>query len=121
MKTHIISNKNAIKMAGVDFDFKLKLHSNCITCGNLTEKDCLGFSEDIANNKIDSKKWELLSSLLNEEWSNETGCSLILFHSETYEEAESLNKQYHRNLKFNITKWGEKSYILIKWYGSAEK
>ena len=95
-------------------------YSNCETCGNLTEEECLVFSDEISKNEIDPKKWEMLSFLLDEEWANETGCSVIIYHSETYQEAKNLNNNYHLKFKHNITKWGEKSYILTKWYGSTE-
>ena len=85
--------------------------------GNLTEEECDNFGDEIVNNNITPKKWEILCNILSENWAESTGGSVRIYHCNSYEEAKILNDKYHKNLNYNITKWGEFSYILIKWFG----
>ena len=117
MKTHIIKQSRAKKLEGVEFKLNFELHSNCESCGNLTEEECDNFGDEIVNNNITPKKWEILCNILSDNWADSTGGSVRIYHCNSYEEAKILNDKYHKNLNYNITKWGEFSYILIKWFG----
>jgi len=117
MKIHIIENSNAKKIEGLDFNIKFQLHSNCDVCENLSEEECISFGKEISNNKIMTIKWNVLCNILTEEWADKSGCGVILYHTKSYEEAKYLNEKHHLGFKYNITQWGDSSYILTKWYG----